>query len=159
MTKTRSNNDPAWVRRMAELEDNSELSVGGLAHELGMFDVPETPAPVAKSAFAKLIELRRRELRLTVEQLASRAEVETAELVGIELGKVDTPELRTVAKLATVLKLPAQKLMQLSGLATPKNARFAEAVVRFAAKSEPVDKLSREEHEALEEFVKFLAES
>jgi HTH-type transcriptional regulator, competence development regulator len=159
MMKTRANNDPAWIRRMAELEDNSELSVGGLAHELGMFDVPKTPSLVAKSAFAKLIELRRRELRLTVEQLATRADVDTAELVGIELGNVDTPELRTVAKLATALKLPAQKLIQLSGLVTPKNARFAEAVVRFAAKSEPVDKLSRGEHEALEEFVKFLAES
>jgi transcriptional regulator with XRE-family HTH domain len=159
MTKTRANNDPAWVRRMAELEDNTDLSVGGLAHEVGMFDVPEMAAPVAKSAFAKLVELRRRELRLTVEELAARAEVDTADLVGIELGKADVPELRTVAKLAAVLKLPAHKLLELSGLVTPKSARFAEAVVRFAAKSEPVDKLSREEHDALEEFVKFLAES
>jgi HTH-type transcriptional regulator, competence development regulator len=159
MMKTRANNDPAWTRRMAELEDGGEVTVGGLAQEVGMFDVSLTPAPVAKSAFAKLIELRRRELRLSVEQLAERAEVDIAELVGIELSEVDVPELRTVAKLAKVLKLPAQKLVELSGLATPKNARFAEAVVRFAAKSESIDKLSREEHEALEEFVKFLAES
>jgi HTH-type transcriptional regulator, competence development regulator len=153
-----NNNDPAWVRRMAELDDNSELTVGGLAHELGMFEGPAAPTPLAKSAFAKLIELRRRERHLTVEQLAARAEVGMAELVGIELGKVDAPELLTVAKLAAVLELPAQKLMQLSGTVMPKNARFAEAVVRFAARSEPVNQLSPEEHDALKEFVKFLAE-
>jgi len=135
------------------------MTVGGLAQEASLFEVSLTPAPVAKSAFAKLIELRRRELRLSVAQLAERAEVDVADLLGIELGKDDVPELRTIAKLAQALKLPAQKLVELSGLAIPKNARFAEAVVRFAAKSEPVDKLSREEHEALEEFVKFLAES
>jgi len=155
--KTQANNDPAWVSRMANLEDNSEISVGGLAHEVGLFDGPAAPAS-AKSALAKLIELRRRERRLTVEQLAARAEVETAELVDIELGRVDAPQLRTVAKLADVLELPAQKLMQLSGSVIPKNARFTEAVVRFAAKSVPVHHLSREEREALDEFVKFLAE-
>jgi transcriptional regulator with XRE-family HTH domain len=159
MMKTKANNNPAWIRRMAELEDGCDMTVGGLAQEAGLFNVSVTPAQVAKSAFAKLIELRRREQRLSVEQLAERAEVDVADLLSIELDKVDVPELRTIAKLAKALKLPAQKLVELSGLATPKNARFAEAVVRFAAKSEPVDKLSRGEHEALEEFVKFLAES
>ena len=98
--KTHPNHDPTWVRRMADLENNSDLSVGGLAHEVGMFRPEEPPAPVAKSAFARLIEFRRRDLRLTVEQLAERAEVDTAEVVSIELGKIEQPELRTVARLA-----------------------------------------------------------
>jgi transcriptional regulator with XRE-family HTH domain len=156
--KTQANNGPAWVNRMAGVEDGSELSVGGLAQELGMFRVPEAPAPVAKSAFAKLIEFRRRALRLSVEDLAKAADVDVAELVGIEIGKVDAPELRTVAKLAKALKLPGQRLVELSGLATPRDARFSDAVVRFAARSESVEKLSPTELEALEEFVKFLAQ-
>lgn len=153
------NQDIAWLRRMADVEDNAELTVGGLAHELGLLGAHTAPAPVAKSAFAKLIGLRRREMRLTVEDLAQRADVGVAEVVSIELGQLETPEPRTVFKLAAVLKLPAQKLMQMSGLAVPKDTRFSDAVVRFAARSEPVDKLSKEEHAALEEFVKFLAES
>ena len=157
--KTPPNENIAWLQRMAEVEDNAELTVGGLAHELGLPSAHSAPLPVAKSAFAKLIGLRRREMRLTVEDLAHRADVSVAEVVSIELGQLDTPEPRTVFKLASVLKLPAQKLMQLSGLAMPKDTRFSDAVVRFAARSEPVDKLSKEEHAALEEFVKFLAES
>lgn len=62
--KTQANSDPAWVNRMADVEDGSEFSVGGLIQELGMFRVPVAPAPVAKSAFAMLIEFRRRALRL-----------------------------------------------------------------------------------------------
>jgi HTH-type transcriptional regulator, competence development regulator len=157
--KTLANNDPAWVNRMADLEDGTEFSVGGLAHEVGMFGVPEAPAPVTRSAFAKLVELRRRALRMSVEELAESADVDVAELVSIELDKAEVPELRTVAKLAKALALPAQRLVELSGLATPRDARFSEAVVRFAAKSESVEKLSRTEMEALEEFVKFLAET
>jgi hypothetical protein len=36
--------------------------------------------------------------------------------------------------------------------------RFEQSAVKFAARSESVDKLSREEHRALEEFVKYLSE-
>ena len=106
--KTQANNNPAWVNRMADIEDGTEFSVGGLAHEVGMFHVLEAPAPVTQSAFAKLVELRRRALRLSVEALAEAADVDVAELVSIELGKAEVPELRTVAKLAKALKLPAQ---------------------------------------------------
>jgi transcriptional regulator with XRE-family HTH domain len=155
--KTQPNNDSKWINRMADIEDGSELSVGGLAHELGMFRVPEAPAPVAKSAFAKLIELRRRALRLSVEALAKSADIDVGELVGLELGTLEAPELRTVAKLAKALNLPVQRLIELSGLASPRNPQFSDAVVRFAARSESVEKLSRNEMEALEEFVKFLA--
>jgi transcriptional regulator with XRE-family HTH domain len=158
--KTQPNQDTSWLRRMAEVEDNAELSVGGLAHELGMLGAATAaPTPVVKSAFAKLVGLRRRDMRLTVEQLAERAEVDVAEVVSIELGQLDQPEPRTVFKLAGALKLPAQKLMQVSGLAVPRDTRFNDAVVRFAARSEPIEKLSKEEHAALEEFVRFLAES
>jgi transcriptional regulator with XRE-family HTH domain len=94
-----------------------------------------------------------------VEQLAQRVDIDLGEVLGIERGDSCTPEPRTVYKLATLLDLPEEKLMQLSGLTKPKDSRFAEEAVRFAARSEPVDKHYREEHDALEEFVKFLAEA
>lgn len=156
---TPSNRNDNWLLKMADIEDNCELAAGGLAHELGMLARSRAAPSVARTAFAKLIELRRRERRLSVEQLAQRADIDLGEVVGLERGDACTPEPRTVYKLAAVLELPEEKLMQLSGLTKAKDARFAEEAVRFAARSEPVDKLSREEHDALEEFVKFLAEA
>lgn len=148
-----------WLLQMSDAEGNCDLSVGGLAHEFGMV-APTNAAPsVARTAFAKLIELRRRERRMSVEQLAQRADIDLGEVVGLERGDPSTPEPRTVYKLAAVLELPQDKLMQLSGLTKPKDTRFAQEAVRFAARSEPLDKLSREEHEALEEFVKFLLQA
>jgi transcriptional regulator with XRE-family HTH domain len=160
--KTHPTTNTDWLLRMAAAENNTELSVGGLARELGMFEQqPESVESATiprKGAFSRLIGLRRREQRLTVEQLAERADVELVELLDIEHGTLPAPpDVRTVYKLATTLKLPEQPLMQLAGLAQPKDDTFGEAAVRFAARSEPVDKLSREEHQALEEFVKFLA--
>ncbi|MGH7138250.1 MAG: helix-turn-helix domain-containing protein [Pirellulales bacterium] len=153
------NHRDEWLLKMADIEDNCSLAVGGLAHEFGMLEPSGAAPSVARTAFAKLIELRRRERRLTVEQLAQRADIDLGEVVGLERGDECTPEPRTVYKLAAVLDLPEAKLMQLSGLTKPKDSRFAQEAVRFAARSEPVDKLSREEHEALEEFVKFLSEA
>jgi HTH-type transcriptional regulator, competence development regulator len=159
--KTELSTNKNWLLRMAEAEDNCELAVGGLAHDVGLFEQPQDQsfAPPTKSAFARLIELRRREQRLSVEQLAERADVELPELLDIVHGELSSPpEVRTVFNLATALKLPEQRLMQLAGLAEPKDEGFTEAAVRFAARSESIDKLTREEHKALEEFVKFLAE-
>ena len=48
--------------------------------------------------------------------------------------------------------------MALAGLLKVKDAQFQQQAVRFAARSEPVEKLSKEEHRALEEYVKFLCE-
>jgi hypothetical protein len=48
--------------------------------------------------------------------------------------------------------------MALAGLLRVKDAQFQNAALKFAARSEPVKKLSQEEHSALEEYVKFLCE-
>lgn len=155
---TLANDRDEWILKMADMEDNCELAVGGLAHEFGML-APSNAAPgVARAAFAKLIELRRRDRHLSVEQLAQRADLDLGEVVSLERGDACVPEPRTVYKLAAVLELPQGSLMQLSGLTTPRDSRVTEAAVRFAARSESVDKLSRQEHDALEEFVKFLSD-
>jgi len=40
-----------------------------------------------------------------------------------------------------------------------RDRRLGEQAVKFAARSESVEKLSRQEHQALEEFVRYLNES
>lgn len=109
--------------------------------------------------FAKLIDLRRRQMRLSVEALASQAEVNLEEIMSIEQGEKMIPEPRTIHRIAEVLKLPERRLKELAGLAKPENGNFREAKVRFAARCESLEELRPEEAEALEEFVKVLAES
>jgi HTH-type transcriptional regulator, competence development regulator len=152
-----------WLLRHAEKDDKVEISAGRLdledliAHKraLGASKEP-TEAPVP--AFGKLINLCRRSKGLSMEQLAERARVDLSELINIEHDLRYRPEPRTVYQLSGVLDLPNEKLLQLSGNMVIRDMRFEQSAVKFAARSESVDKLSREEHRALEEFVKYLSE-
>jgi len=105
-----------------------------------------------------LIEFARRNQGLTVEKLAERADVDLAAILEIETDDRAVPEERTVYQLAQALCLPQAKLMELAGLATPK-PETSRAALKFAARSEPASKLTRDEREAFEEFVKVLDES
>lgn len=156
------NRDRKWLERRAEQEDRNLISVGGLvssldpACEAEMASAPKIET--TKTAFVRLLQLARRERKLSLEQLAAKADVDLAELLKIETDEAFTPSLRTVHQLATFLELPAKKLMVLAGLLQVKDARLQQASVRFAARSEPIGNVSPEEHAALEEYVKFLTE-
>lgn len=148
-----------WLRRMADAEDRCEsVSVGGLAHDLGLLGSPTAVPHVTRSALAKLIEFSRRRLGLSPEQLADKADIDLAELVSIERGEDFVPEPRTIVKLSQVLKLPTQSLLGLAGLVQRTDTRLSEAAIRFAASSEPMEKLSAEEQRLLQNFVNTLAE-
>lgn len=146
---------PRWFLRMADLEDAfPSVSAGGLAADLGLL-----PAAHAETqhVFGRLIELARRQKSLTVEQLAEQADVDLAEIVEIETKLEMVPQVRTVFQLATVLDLPSGRLMEVAGLAKPR-PEISSAALKFAARSESTAKLTPEERDALEEFVKVLVE-
>lgn len=144
-----------WLLRVAEAEDRvPSFSVGGLAADVGWLDAGSI-APA--SIFARFIELARRARNLTLESLAVRAEIDLAELVGIITEARQQPTPRTVYRLSQVLDVSAESLMELAGLAEPR-AELAQAALRFAARSEPTVKLSEEERNALNEFVKVLVD-
>lgn len=146
-----------WLQRMADAEDRCEsVSVGGLATDFGMIEAGVSSE--APRVFGRLVEFARRARGLSIEELAKSADVDLAELLAVEdAGKVPSP--RTVFQLAKVLRLSTGKLMELAGLAEPKDTSLNQAALRFAARSEPTAKLSREEREAFEEFVKVLVEA
>ena len=155
-TKKGTGPDRDLLLRMGEFEDScGSISVGGMAADLGM--LPTTHGD-AQRVFGRLIEFARRKKSLSVEQLAERANVDLAEIVEIERDEAIVPEVRTVFQLATVLDLPSARLMEVAGLATPR-PEVNHAALKFAARSEPTAKLTREERDALEEFVKVLVES
>jgi len=146
-----------WLRRMAELEDRCEsVTAGGLAHDLGMLEAALSEEPWL---FGRFIQFARRARHLSVEKLAEQADIDIAEILGIECGANMKPAPRTVHKLAQTLGLSSGKLMELCGLAEPQDEGLRLAALRFAARSEPVTELSAAEREAFEEFVKVLSES
>jgi transcriptional regulator with XRE-family HTH domain len=156
------NTDRKWLERRANQEDRHFVSVGGLISTLDpacqteMVGAPNVET--TKTAFVRLLQLARRERKLSLEKLAERADVDLAELLKIESDEAFTPGLRTVHQLASALDLPAKKLMVLAGLLQVKDPHLQQASVRFAARSEPIGNVSPEEHAALEEYVKFLNE-
>ena len=156
------NTSRTWLERRANQEDRHFISVGGLISKLDptcQSDLASTQnVETTKTAFVRLLQLARRERRLSLEKLAEKADVDLAVLVKIETDEAFEPDLRTVHQLASVLDLPAKKLMVLAGLLHVKDARLQQASVRFAARSEPIGNVSPEEHAALEEYVKFLNE-
>jgi len=152
------NTDPEWLERQAALEDNSYVSVGGFVWAVEELERRRPAAELTRAAFIRLLQLARRDRRLTLEQLSDKLDVELGELVGLETDEHYSPQPRTVKKIAEFLNVPAEKLFVLSGLTRAKDAHFEEAALRFAARSQPTEELSDEEHQALQDYVKFLCE-
>ena len=115
------------------------------------------PVEELRLAFGRFVRLMRRERGFTVEKLAETAELDLGELVSIEADLDFQPEPRSVYQLARTFGVPQQGLMQLAGLAVPQDNGFSQEAVRFAARSETIQKLSREEKAALDAFLTVLS--
>jgi len=152
------NKNRDWLIRKAEQEDGCFVSVGGLVDALEQAEQTSSNIIPFKHAFARFLQLARRDRKLSLEQFAKKVDVDLAELLKLETDDQYTPTIRTVHQVAEFLKVPEKKLMALAGLLRVKDAQFQSAALKFAARSEPVEKLSQEEHSALEEYVKFLCE-
>jgi hypothetical protein len=111
------------------------------------------------SAFAKLISLKRRDKSLTLEKLATQARIDVEELHSIEQVPGYVPEPRTVCNLATVLRLPQEEMLQLSGNKILRNEKLVAHAERFAANAPSMEKLNSAEKRALEDFVKIIISS
>jgi HTH-type transcriptional regulator, competence development regulator len=145
-------NEKWWLSK-ARQEGDSFIGAGLLARD------PEAavPAEDLRLAFGRFVRLMRRERGLSVEKLAERAALDLSELVSIEEDLDFRPEPRTVYQLANTFDVPQQRLMQLAGLAVSRDAGFSQEAVRFAARSESTQKLSRDEKAALDAFLTVLS--
>ena len=142
--------DKEWLLKRAAEEDGCCVSVGGLYVRLAR---EEAKHQAARVAFAKLVELQRLDLGLTLEALAERAGVKVGELLAIHRGEIPVVSAHMVRRLALALSLPEDRLLALAGHGEPAETSLQEAAVRFAARSEPLRQLSPEESAALREFV------
>lgn len=150
----------AWCVNMARNEAGAEIGAGLLAMDPIFNFTSELEASGDETRFAlqRFIELSRRSKKLTVEELAEQADIEIAELINIESDVHHLPEPRTLYQLAQVFDVSQGKLMELSGLTKPKDVGFIEDAVRYAARSESIDKLSPEEQAALDGLISVLSE-
>jgi len=158
MTSQNQNGQPsrAWLARMAEAEDRCRsVAVGGLASDLGMLGEVTSHRP---RVLGRLVEWSRIKQGLSDEQFAQRVGIELGELLAVEADEDDAFSARIVFKLAQALKLPAEKLMVLAGLAEDRDAAFEQATVRFAAQSSTAS-LSKDQRRVLEEYVKVIVEA
>ena len=143
--------------------DDGSVSVGGLAAELGMLrDASgaesrpmERPASYGVYAVARLVQLARREQALTSEQFALRFNLDLRELLDLEAAR-SVPEPRVLHQLSVALKVSYEKLLVLAGHRVHRDETLEREVLRFAASSGPMDKLSKAEAQALHDFVQAL---
>jgi HTH-type transcriptional regulator, competence development regulator len=151
-----------WWMARARREGNAVIGAGVLAFDPAREERPPTAEAVAieenRIAFGKFVNLMRRRWGYSVEQLANAADLDASELLVIEDDVHYVPEPRTVFRLAQTFKVPQQPLMQLAGLAAAKNDNLRREAVRFAARSESLQKLTPEETSALEAFVAILSQ-
>lgn len=151
-----------WWMARARREGDAVIGAGLLALD----PTPDEHAAGAQSvvieetriAFGRFVNLMRRRRGLSMEQLAETAGLDASELLVIEEGAHHVPEPRTIFKLAETFEVPQKRLMQLAGLAVANDGGLREEAVRFAARSESVEKLTPEESSALEAFIAVLSE-
>lgn len=151
-----------WWLAKARREGDVTIGAGALALD-PTFDarVTTVAAPYAEDtriAFGKFINMMRRRNGLSMEKLAEIAELEPSELLEIEVNLQYLPEPRTVYMLAKTFKVPQVSLMKLAGLSIANNASLKKEAVRFAARSESLQKLTSYENAALDAFVSVLIE-
>jgi DNA-binding XRE family transcriptional regulator len=153
----RTIDEDAWIEQKAMEEDGAFVAAGCIALTPEPAAALSSDALAARLSFSRFVQLARLKLRLTKEQFAGKAQIPLKEVVCIEDDDQYTPTLRTVHMLSQFLKVSHQKLLTLAGLAQAKDAGINDAAVRFAAHSESIRMLTREEQEAFDEFAKFLS--
>jgi transcriptional regulator with XRE-family HTH domain len=109
-------------------------------------------------AFGLYVQLKRKEQGLTRADLASRAKIDEEELGSIERDPHHVPRPRTVTQLASFFRDDVKKLMRLSGVIQGRDEVLEEAALKFAAMSDDLARLDKEERALLNEFVKLLKE-
>src|ERR1022692_1069244 len=149
--------DKEWLRKPAQKEDRVEISAGTFHIDQLQPRTDEQRANIVL-AFGRLVNLSRRKRGWSIERLAQSARIDVTDAVRIEHDPQYVPAPRTVYQLSHALGLPNDRMLQLSGNMIVRDTNLGEQAVRFAARSESVEKLNKEEHTALEEFVKYLSE-
>jgi transcriptional regulator with XRE-family HTH domain len=136
------------IRRATEASDGC-ISVGGMAYG----DEKRLVVGKASPAFAQLVELLRRELKQSVEELALQANLDVTDVIAIELGD-PVPKREVVERLAVVFRVEVEPLLQLAGLVPASGEQLPRLAALFSARLESNEPLEPREEQVLEWFRK-----
>lgn len=139
----------AWT---AALSENTENVIQLADHQSSTSE----PSPVQRG-FSSLMRLLRRRKEMEVPELAISAQVDPTELSRIEEEPGYLPTPRTIFQLERFFDLPKDTLSRLSGAVTKNSDTIQGELLRFAACSDGMGKLTHEEKKLVNEFVKHLA--
>lgn len=146
--------DRQWYARMIQETLDDDFVVGPAFDAKAKEDAhAEQPLTVA---FGLLVKLSRRAKRLSVEELAEKLSVDADELQCIEHKPEFRARPRTISKVANFFELPVAEVMKLAGAAVSNDVSFNSNALKFAAHSDDMAALTREEQEALKSFVRYL---
>ncbi|MGF6812762.1 transcriptional regulator with XRE-family HTH domain [Paraburkholderia sp. Clong3] len=147
-----------WYRRkIFSMEDNDYLIGPALDPETEEQSLEDSANAVL--AFGSLLRLERRNSRLTVAELARAIDVDEAEIRNIEHDPNYRARPRTILGIAKHFDLPPKEVMKLAGAAASNDDRFVEKAMLFAAHSDDLGGLTREEKQLLKAFVEYLREN
>ena len=146
-----------WFMAAADLEGDQEVGAGIAARDpiaatANHLSDDNARVEAAHIAFGRLMHMMRRQREMTVEELAFRARIDAEEVLLIEAKPDFKAEVRTVHQLAEVFQLQPKALLELAG-ATAAREEIVQEALKFAASSEPIAKLTREEAAAVDVFV------
>lgn len=150
-------------QRMGRYKLEHHVGAGKVAlkmyRDLGLLEKPNEKDSLknAPGAFAKFVHLKRREMGLSLNQLADKADIDTVELHEIENNTNHKSRPRTISNLAKVFVLPLSAMKELSGMVQPKNDEFVSETIRFAACSDNITDISGQDRELLFAFISYLS--
>lgn len=149
-----------WYERRIALEGDVEIGAGTPPNYREKAEENANVKPLeTRIALGTFVELWRRNQGWDAVKLAKEAGVDPEEILDIERNPQSEPEPSAVYRLAQVFKMPAKILMELAGLTEPRTPYLREAAVRFAARSESMAALNKNEREAFEAFVSAISET
>ncbi|MCX4141118.1 helix-turn-helix domain-containing protein [Paraburkholderia sp. SEWSISQ10-3 4] len=147
-----------WYRRkVLSMEDGDYLIGPAFDPEIEAQPHEDSANPVL--AFGSLLRLERRGRQLTVAELARAIDVDEAEIRSIEHDPNYRARPRTILSIAEHFDLPPKTVMKLAGAAASNDDGFVEKAMRFAAHSDDLGSLTKEEKQLLKKFVEYLREN
>ena|ERR1041385_7849091 len=157
-------NRQAFIEKATAFDDGC-MAVGGFASKVGQLrdDVAEANSAGTGSSLplsgitgiAKLVQWARREARQSVEQFAKKVGIDPSEVEAAEAASA-TPEPRVLYALSESLGVSYQKLLTLAGHRKERDTVLEREVLRFAAFSGSMDKLTKVEEQGLHDLLKIL---
>lgn len=145
-----------WYRRKIFSMEDNDYVIGPPLDAVEQADVVGSSASIA---FGLLLRLERRNRQLTVSALAKNLDVDEDEIRSIEHDPRYKARPRTILGIAKHFGLPTKEVMKLAGAAASNDERFTEKAMLFAAHSDDLGGLSKEERLLLKSFIQFLRDN